>query len=70
MMVDLRHYSVSFGKERACYAKAPAFVSFRLVMKRGEGGRTSKKDAEERVQAVLPTEKGLATQVLPQTKTA
>jgi len=32
MMVDLRPYYVSFDKERVCCAKAPAFVSFRLVL--------------------------------------
>ena len=32
MMVDLRHYSMSFGKERVCCTKAPAFMSFRLVL--------------------------------------
>ena len=30
MIVDLRDYSVSFGKERACYANTLAFVSLRF----------------------------------------
>jgi len=32
MLVDLSHYSMSFGKERACYVKAPALASFLLVL--------------------------------------
>jgi len=31
MLADLRHWFMSFGKERACYAKAPAFASLRLL---------------------------------------